>query len=70
MWPYIQQMVMTVVYKMTLLVFKWELYSFFHMVKLFDPCVPYMTFEVKLLITFVATRPLVILNYMIMQWNL
>ena len=31
---------------------------------------PYMTFEVKLLITFVATRPLVILSYMITQCNL
>ena len=29
---------------------------------LFDPCDPYMTFEVKLLITFVATHPLVILT--------
>ena len=32
------------------------------MVNLFDPCDPYMTFEVKLLITFVATNPLVILT--------
>ena len=32
------------------------------MVNLFDPCDPYMTFEVKLLITFVATDPLVILT--------
>ena len=32
------------------------------MVNLFDPCDPYMTFEVKLLITFVATHPLVILT--------
>ena len=32
------------------------------MVNLFDPCVPYMTFEVKLLITFVATDPLVIVT--------
>ena len=28
----------------------------------FDPCDPYMTFEVKLLISFVATNPLVILT--------
>ena len=32
------------------------------MVNLFDPCDPYMTFEVKLLITFVAIYPLVILT--------
>ena len=32
------------------------------MVNLFDPCDPYMTFEVKLLITFVATDPLVIVT--------
>ena len=32
------------------------------MVNLFDPCDPYMTFEVKLLITFVATYPFVILT--------
>ena len=32
------------------------------MVNLFDPCDPYMTFEVKLLITFVATYLLVILT--------
>ena len=32
------------------------------MVNLFDPCDPYMTFEVKLLITFVATGLLVILT--------
>ena len=32
------------------------------MVNFFDPCDPYMTFEVKLLITFVATDPLVILT--------
>ena len=29
---------------------------------LFDPCDPYMTFEVRLLITFVTTHPLVILT--------
>ena len=29
---------------------------------IFDPCYPYITFEVKLLITFVATHPLVILT--------
>ena len=29
------------------------------MVNLFDLCDPYMTFEVKLLITFVAINPLV-----------
>ena len=29
---------------------------------LFDPCDPYMTFEVKQSITFVATHPLVILT--------
>ena len=29
---------------------------------LFDPCDPYMTSEVKLLITFVAIHPLVILT--------
>ena len=29
---------------------------------LFDPCDPYMTFEVKLLINFVATHPLVIVT--------
>ena len=32
------------------------------MVNLFDPSDPYMTFEVKLLIIFVATHPLVILT--------
>ena len=32
------------------------------MVNLFDPCDPYMTFEVKLLISFVATYLLVILT--------
>ena len=32
------------------------------MVNLFDLCDPYMTFEVKLLITFVATDPLDILS--------
>ena len=32
------------------------------MVNLFDPCDLYMTFEVKPLITFVATDPLVILT--------
>ena len=32
------------------------------MVNLFDTCDPYMTFEVKLLINFVATDPLVILT--------
>ena len=32
------------------------------MVNLFDLCDPYMTFEAKLLIIFVATRPLVILT--------
>ena len=32
------------------------------MVNLFDPCDPYMTFEVKLLITFVATNLFVILT--------
>ena len=32
------------------------------MVNLFDPCDPYMTSEVKLLITFVATDPLVSLT--------
>ena len=37
------------------------------MVNLFDPCDPYMTFEVKLLITFVATDPLVILTKF--GWN-
>ena len=31
------------------------------MVNLFDPCDPYMTFEVKLLINYVASNPLVIL---------
>ena len=31
------------------------------MVNLFDPCDPYMTFEVKQLITFVATDLLIIL---------
>ena len=34
----------------------------FHVVNLFDPRDPYMTFEVKLLITFVATDPLVIVT--------
>ena len=37
------------------------------MVNLFDPCDPYMTFEVKLLITFVATDPLVIVTKF--GWN-
>ena len=37
------------------------------MVNLFDPCDPYMTFEVKLLITFVATDPLIILTKF--GWN-
>ena len=32
------------------------------MVNLFDPFEPYMTFEVKPLITLVATNPLVILT--------
>ena len=32
------------------------------MVNVFDPCDLYMTFEVKLLITLVATDPLVILT--------
>ena len=32
------------------------------MVNPFDPCDPYMTFEVKLLITFVTTDPLIILT--------
>ena len=32
------------------------------MVNLFDLCDPYMTFEVKLLIAFVATCPTVILT--------
>ena len=32
------------------------------MVNPFDPCDPYMTFEVKLLIHFVASYPLVILT--------
>ena len=32
------------------------------MVNLFDPCDLYKTFEVKLLISFVATDPLVILT--------
>ena len=36
--------------------------SIFRKNDLFDPCDPYMTFEVKLLITFVATHPLVILT--------
>ena len=35
------------------------------MVNLFDPCDPYMTFEVKLLITFVATDPLIILTSLV-----
>ena len=37
------------------------------MVNVFDPCDPYMTFEVKLLITFVATNVLVILTKF--GWN-
>ena len=45
-----------------IIVFKSELFSYFNMVNLFDPCDPYMTFEVKLLIIFVATYPLVILT--------
>ena len=32
------------------------------MVNLFDPCDPYMTFEVKLLINFVATDTFIILT--------
>ena len=36
--------------------------SIFRKNDLFDPCDPYMTIEVKLLITFVATHPLVILT--------
>ena len=31
-------------------------------IDLFDPCDPYMTFRVKLLIAFVATHPMVILT--------
>ena len=50
-----------------ILVFKWELYSLFFTWLSFLTPDPYMTFEVKLLITFVATRPLVILSYMIMH---
>ena len=37
------------------------------MVNVFDPCDPYMTFEVKLSITFVATNLLVILTKF--GWN-
>ena len=37
------------------------------MVNLFDPCDLYMTFEVKLLITYVATDPLIILTKF--GWN-
>ena len=37
------------------------------MVNVFDPCDPYMTFEVKLLITFVAIYLLVILTKF--GWN-
>ena len=41
------------------------------MVNRFDPFDPYMTFEVKLLITLVATNPLVIWpSYMTMLRNL
>ena len=36
--------------------------SIFRKNDLFDPCDPYMTFEVKLLITFVVCHPLVILT--------
>ena len=36
--------------------------SFFRKNDLFDPCDPYMTFEVKQSITFVAIYPLVILT--------
>ena len=36
--------------------------SIFRKNDLFDPCDPYMTFEVKLLITFVVGHPLVILT--------
>ena len=36
--------------------------SIFHEIDLFDLCDPYMTFEVKLLINFVATHLLVILT--------
>ena len=41
---------LTIVYKMTVLVFKLELFSYFHVVNLFDPCDPYMTFNAKLLL--------------------
>ena len=41
--------------------------SIFHKNDLFDLCDPYMTFEVKLLITFVATYLLVILTKF--GWN-
>ena len=34
---------------------------------IFDPCDPYLTFEVKLLITFVALYPLMILTKF--SWN-
>ena len=43
--------------------FEKSCFQFFHVVNLFDPCDPYMTFEVKLLITFVATCLLVILKH-------
>ena len=39
-----------------------ELKHFFRENDSFDPCDPYMTFEIKLLINFVATYPLVILT--------
>ena len=51
-----------IVYKMTLLVLNRGCFHTFYMVNLFDPFDPYMTFEVKPLITLVATNPLVILT--------
>ena len=40
----------------------WMSWNIFRQNDLFDPCDPDMTFEVKLLIAFVATHPLVILT--------
>ena len=52
---------LTIVYKMTVLIFTSGLFSYFSHGYPFDPCDPYMTFEVKLLITFEATDPFIIL---------
>ena len=54
---------LTIVYKMTVLVFlNWSCFHIFTWLTFLTPVTPYMTFEVKPLITYVATKPLVILT--------